>query len=292
MNKKIIYLIFGVFVTVMLVTTACDKIEPPYMEDNGGGVIADTVRKVLFEDYTGHECVNCPSAHKTLEDLHNVYGDRLIVIAEHIGYFAEPRPAPFDYDFRTSEGTEMSTFFGASAAPLPKGMVNRKKINGSYLIDKGEYGSAISLAIDSMPVLPDIYIQLSATYNSTDSLIGVEVKLTALTNLLAGKYNLSVLATESKIIQPQKNNDPNIGNVPEIDDFEHNHVLRGAINTTWGEEITNGVITKGQTFTKSYSSYKIGNDWNPDNIHIVAFVYYADGSNNKVVIQAEQIDLR
>jgi len=292
MNKKNIYLVFVVFIAAMFVITACDKVEPPYMEDNGGGVIADTVRKVLFEDFTGHECVNCPSAHKTLEDLHNVYGDRLIVIAEHVGFFARPKSAPYDYDFRTTEGTDIATFFGAFTAPLPKGMVNRNKINGSYLIDKAEFGTAISLALDSMPTLPDIFIQISATYNSTDSLIGVEVKLTALTNLPAGKYNLSVLVTESEIIEAQENSNPNIGDVPDILDYNHKHVLRGAINNTWGEEFTNGAISNGQTFTKAYSNYKIGKDWNPNNIHIVAFAYYADGPNDKVVIQAEQIDLK
>ncbi len=290
--KNLVYIVISVFVFTLLLTTACDKVDPPYMEDNSGVVVGDTVRKVLFEDFTGHECVNCPSAHKTIEDLQRVYGDRIIVIAEHVGFFAKPKATPFDYDFRTTEGTDIATFFGAFTAPLPKGMVNRKKSNGSYLIDKAEFGTSISLALDSMPTKPDIYIQLSASYNSTDSMIDVDVNLTALKNLPTGKYNLSVLITESKIIQPQKNSDSNIGNVPEILDYEHNHVLRGAVNSTWGEEFTNGAITNGQKFTKTYSNYKIGKDWIPNNIHIVAFVYYADGANDKVVIQAEQIDLK
>ena len=292
MNKNLVLIILSVVVSMMIVTTACDKIDPPYVTANTGSVTGDTVRKLLFEDFTGHECVNCPSAHKTIEDLQKVYGDRIIVIAEHVGFFAKPKAAPFDYDFRTNVGTDIATYFGALSAPLPKGMVNREKLNGSYLIDKAGFGTAISLVLDSMPETPDIYIQLIASYNNSDSTIGVDVKLTALKDLPTGKYNISVLVTESKIIQPQKNNDPNVGSVPEIDDYEHNHVLRGAIYNTWGEEFTNGAITNGQTFNKSYSNYKIGKDWNPDNIHIVAFAYYADVSNDKVVIQAEQVDLK
>ena len=77
MSKYIILTIFSVFVTVLiLITTACDKVEPPYMEDNGGGVVGDTVRTVLFEDFTAHKCVNCPRAHKMLEDLHQLYGEK------------------------------------------------------------------------------------------------------------------------------------------------------------------------------------------------------------------------
>jgi thiol-disulfide isomerase/thioredoxin len=292
MKKNTVLLIISIVVSVMMVITSCDKIDPPYVSGNTDSVTGDTVRKLLFEDFTGHECVNCPSAHKTIEDLQKVYGDRIIVIAEHIGFFAKPKAAPFDYDFRTPEGKEISTFFGAYDAPPPKGMVNRNKVNGSYLIDKAEFGTAISLVLDSMPEKPDILIQIIASYNSSDSTIGVDAKLTALTNLPAGKYNLSILVTESEIIEAQKNSDANVGDIPEILNYNHKHVLRGAINTTWGEEFTNGAISNGQTFSKAYSNYKIGKDWNPDNIHIVAFAYYADGPNEKVVIQAEQVDLK
>jgi len=285
MNKNIVFII-SVLVSMMILTTSCDKIDPPYVTANTGSVTGDTVRKVLFEDFTGHLCINCPAAHTTIENLQKIYGDRMVVIAEHVGFFSRPKAAPFDYDFRTTAGTEIDTYFGAAAAGLPKGVVNRKRINGSYIIDKEEFGTAVSLVLDSMPERPDIFIQLIASYNSSDSTIGVEAKLTALIDLPTGKYNLSIIVTESEIIEAQKDG------TNDVLDYEHNHVLRGAINNTWGEEFTDGAITNGQTFTKTYSNYKIGKDWNPDNIHIVAFAYYADGPNEKVVIQAEQVDIK
>lgn len=292
MNKNIIFIALSLLITTILITSSCDKIEAPYTEDNGNVVIADTVRKVLFEDYTGHDCVNCPDAHRILEELHDLYGDRLIVVVEHVGFFARIVQPDLLYDFRTSEGTDFATFFGSLSAPLPKGAVNREKINGSYLIDRAAYPTYVSLAIDSMPVMPDIYIELTATYNSNDSTIAVDAKLTALTGLPAGKYNLSILVTEDNIIEPQKNSDPNNGTTPIIHDYEHNDVLRGAINTTWGEEFTDAAISIGQTFDLSPPNYKIGSDWKPDDLHIVAFIYYADGANDKIVIQAEKIKLK
>jgi hypothetical protein len=49
------------------------------------------VKKVLVEDYTGHTCGNCPAAARMLNDtIKPLYGDRLIVLGIHAGYFAEP----------------------------------------------------------------------------------------------------------------------------------------------------------------------------------------------------------
>ncbi len=291
MNKNIFFIILSLFIATAFLTSSCDKVEPPYTVNNGSGIIADTVRKILFEDYTGHDCVNCPDAHIILEQLHTLYGDRLIVVVEHVGFFSRTT-SELTYNFRSAEGTAYATFFGSLGAPLPKGAVNREKINGSYLIDRVGYPPYVSLAIDSMPEMPDIYIELTATYNSTNNTIGVDAKLTALKDFSAGKYNLSILVTEDKIIEPQKNSNPLIGTTPTIHDYEHNDVLRGAINNTWGDEFTDAAISIGQTFDLSYSNYKIGSDWKPDDLHIVAFAYYADGVNDKVVIQAEKIKLK
>jgi thiol-disulfide isomerase/thioredoxin len=289
--KKIFFAVFGLILSaMMLISSSCDKVDPPYMTVPDE-VKGDTVRKMLLEDFTGHHCVNCPAAHKIIEDLHKVYGERMVVMVIHTGFFAKPSVAPFDYDFRTQAGDDIGTQFGAISSTLPKGMANRKDNGSGYLINPTAYGTAVSLILDSMPEKPDIYIELSPSYNTTDSSISVDVKMTALTDMPSGKYNLSVMVTESNIIKAQKNNDPTIG-PPEILDYHHNDVLRAGINGSWGDEIINGKITNGQVFNKSYANFKIGSDWNPDELKIVAFVYYADGPNDKVVIQAESVKLR
>jgi hypothetical protein len=288
--KKIFFILFSTLIGMMVLTTSCDKVEAPYMTEHAV-VTGDTVRKLLLEDFTGHRCVNCPTAHKTIEDLQKIYGDRIVVMVIHTGFFANPEPPELVYDFTNPDGDAIGVFFAANQASLPKGMVNRYNNGSGYLLNPTAYGTAVSLVLDSMPKKPDIYIELKPSYSTNDSMVSVDVKLTALSSMPAGKYNLSVMILESDIIKPQKNNNSNIGATPIIHDYEHNNVLRGAINTTWGEEFSNTAISVGQTFTKTYSNYKIGSDWKPDNLKIVAFVYYADGTNAKVVIQAESIKL-
>jgi hypothetical protein len=290
MKSKLNLLFLG-FLLSIFALSSCDKVEPPYMLSNGNIISGDTVRKIFFEDYTGHKCPNCPQAHKILEDLKVVYGDRIVVVAIHTGFFSMTSSAPWDYDFTTSDGEAISAFYGANSVGLPKGVVNRKKVNGSYLIDRAEFATAVSLALDSTPLLPEIYIELDGTYHSLDSTISVEAKMTALSDLPSGKYNISLIVTESEIVKPQKNTDASLGTTPEILDYHHEHVYRAAINNPWGEEFANSTISNGQTFQKSYTNFKIGADWNPSQLHLVAVVYYADGANEKQVIQAQQIDL-
>ncbi|RUA25007.1 MAG: hypothetical protein DSY76_07110 [Bacteroidetes bacterium] len=290
--KKINLIIFTIFtLSLTFLTSCCDKIDEPYMNTGDGGLVGDTVRKVLLEDFTGHLCVNCPAAHVIIEGLEKVYPKRIVPVVIHAGFFAKPKAAPYDYDFRTPDGTAIATEFGAITAPLPKGMVNR--INkGGYLMDPAAYATAVSLVLDSLPELPDVYIEIDPSYNSSDSTISVDVKMSVLANLPAGKYNVSVMVLESKIIAAQKNTTPEINNGQEILDYEHNDVLRGTINTTWGEQFADEALVAGKVYNKSYSNYKIGSDWNPDNLKIVAFVYYADGPKEKVVIQAEEAHLK
>ena len=290
--KKIVLFVLAGFFGFMMLSTSCDKVEGPYMTKGGGGVVGDTVRKVLIEDFTGHMCVNCPAAHEVIKVLQNVYPERVIPIAIHVGFFAKPKPEPYDYDFRTSVGDDIATQFGAMGAALPKGMVNRISFNGGYLLNPAAFATAVSLMLDSLPEKPDIYIEMTPSYKSSDSTISVDAKMTCLSNFPSGKYNISLLVVESNIVAAQKNTDPAINNGQEVLDYKHKDVLRGAINTTWGEEFADAALTSGQVINKSYSNYKIGSDWKPEDLKIVAIVYYADGAKDKEVIQVEEKHLK
>src|SRR3954466_14723253 len=103
--KKII---LSVFASAVIFFNSCDKIDGPYSEpvtiDTSSGT---AVRKVLIEEYTGHTCIGCPSAHAEGERLQSLNGNRVIIMAIHSGPFAKPSPHvdhSYEYDFRTQEG--------------------------------------------------------------------------------------------------------------------------------------------------------------------------------------------
>lgn len=283
---KSVLKIYSLLLVIVFVISSCDKVDCPCNEvTNGNGNENDTVRKVLLEDFTGHECVNCPAAHDVAADLHNVYGNQLITIAIHAGFFAKPESAPFDYDFRTTAGDDYESAFSLVSTPI--GMINRIEDNGSFLIPTGDWGSKVSAQLDSLPEEPELYIHLSSDYNSANNSVDIDAEITILESLPSGKYNLSILITENGIVKPQKDNREPDG---EVLDYEHNHVLRGAVNGSWGTEILNGSPAINDKFNENFN-YSLGADWVADNCNIVAFVYYADGPDEYKIIQAQEIKL-
>lgn len=279
--------IFSVFVIIIFTISSCDYVDCPCnVTGSNNSNTNDTVRKVLLEDFTGHECVNCPAAHDLASDLHTVYGNQLITVAIHAGYFAQPDDAPWDYDFTTTVGDEISTTFNLTATPI--GMINRIADGGSQLIPTGDWATKVSAQLDSLDEFPELYIYLESNYNSGSNSVAIDAEVTFFENMPAGKYNLCVMITEDGIIAPQKDNRETDG---EIMDYEHNHVLRGAVNGSWGTELIDGSIIMDDIFNESFN-YTLGNDWVAENCNIIAFVYYADGANQYQIIQAQEISLK
>ncbi|MFA5783227.1 MAG: hypothetical protein WC868_13255, partial [Bacteroidales bacterium] len=107
--KKIIYFLCVVLNSIFLFS--CDKINPPYIENTTNNNTGDTVKKVLLEEFTGHQCPNCPQGAIIAQQLKAIYGEKLILISIHAGDFAEPGTGEFAYDFRSSTGNDINSFF-------------------------------------------------------------------------------------------------------------------------------------------------------------------------------------
>ncbi|NCD42222.1 MAG: hypothetical protein EOL88_09040 [Bacteroidia bacterium] len=113
-----------VMVLLMVLFTGCDKIEAPYLINKGpveGGGGETGKRVILLEEFTGHACVNCPEAALLLNDLKTLYGEQLLVISVHAGFFAMPL-GELTADYRTAAGTAINDYFGVTANP--SGMVS------------------------------------------------------------------------------------------------------------------------------------------------------------------------
>jgi hypothetical protein len=89
--------------------------------------------------------------------------------------------------------------------------------------------------------------------------------------------NLCIVLTENEVIAPQKNNNMNVGPTPDIMDYEHDNLLRGAVNTPWGVTISSigEVMPIDTKITKSYKVI-LDEDWDPYKCMVVAFVYDQD----------------
>ncbi len=261
----------------VVIATGCDIVEGPYV--NPIEIPTDSnvvVQKVLLEEFTGHQCPNCPAGAEEASQLHSLYEGRFIVIAYHAGFFARTS-SDFPIDYRTSVGNELNTHFGVVS--YPAGLINRK---GGNVVGVTEWSGLTSEVISQEPSLR---LTISKTYNETTRLLNVTVTAKALAQL--SSMNVSVFITESGMVSPQKtSNDPNYpsGVIP---DYQHNHVFRASMNGTWGNEIFNAGAEANKTETLEMN-YTISNDWNAENIHIVCFAY---SNSTGEVIQVEEVNL-
>ena len=120
-------------ISLIIIIVSCDVVESPYMTNPDPApnvTVADTIKKVLIEDFTGHLCPNCPDAATELEAISDAFPGQIIGMAIHVTKsFARPYPASqapnYQYDFRTQWGDEWDNFYGISNVGLPRGMINR-----------------------------------------------------------------------------------------------------------------------------------------------------------------------
>ena len=286
---------FLLMLICFLVFNACDKITAPYRDevvvtDFCTTGIEDSVihRKVLMEDYTGHLCGRCPAGGIFLNDsLKALYNHCLVVISVHAGFFATLCPSglacpggqpggSFTTDFNTVAGTEWYNFFNMTSNP--NALINRIDYPaGTHSKSVGAWASTLSSQLSTKA---DAKITVENTYNNTNRSVRINVKTNFLSGV-TGNYKLQVVLTEDSIIDWQA---WYLHTPLYVPDYTHRHVLRAAINSSWGELIASGPVSAGDAVTKTYD-YTLQNNWNADHCNVVAFVY---NDLTKEVLQVEE----
>lgn len=282
--KNKINLLSGIAAMFLLsiIITACDIVDEPYRQTTSQDTTKSVKRKILLEEFTGFRCKNCPVAAETIRQLLNLYGDQIIPISYHSGYFAEPNSSKaWSYDFRTAMGTAIDQFFGVSDIGNPFGMVSRINfLTKQHVLSPDAWDAAINSLKSNAPAMT---IDLTPSYNSSSRTITADLKIKYLKSGTANQQ-LVVCILEDSVVKYQL-----VGNVDSLH-YVHNHVFRGGMNGTWGEALSSTDIKAGTEFTKSYQ-YTIpsSSDWRPAKLIIVAYIY--DYGQSYEVYQAEAKDL-
>lgn len=267
----------------------CDYIKfPNPVDENGDGSTAsqyDTIRsipntafrKAVLEEITGVDCHNCSAVgHPEADRLHDKFGDSLVIIAIHTTNFAVPEPNEgLTYDFRTNIGQELTNFFSINSAP--RALTCRE--NNGALSAWSEWESKV---VPFMQQAPIASVQLENRYAATEKQIESQVRIDWLNAGTASKYAVALYIVEDHVIAPQKN-----GNSVVVPEYDHRHPLRGSLNGTWGDDITN--FAQGDSVIFTHSMSLDGTDWNPDNCYVVALLYDKDSYE---IVQAEQLSFK
>ncbi|MFN5324209.1 MAG: Omp28 family outer membrane lipoprotein [Bacteroidota bacterium] len=271
-NKAPIYCF--ILVSLGLFLSSCEKISGPYRKPV---VVTPGERKVLIEDFTGHQCGFCPEASKLAYEIKEDYGDRVVVMAIHAGFFARLTPPKYTYDFKCPEGVQLDTDFGISAVGNPNGMINRKKINGSYIISKGAWAAEVENVLNSTDPLP-VRLNLETEYDSASRNLNTTVQIDYEEDLL-GPHRLSLYLVEDSIIKWQKDYS---ASPSDVENYVHREVLRGSINGTYGDLLSN--TTDGNFVFLDYNT-NLKSEWVARHMSIVAVIF---NETTKEILQVEQ----
>ncbi len=259
--KKTYYLFLSLL--ILSLTFSCDVIEKDNFTDPNAG-FPWLGKKVLIEDFTGYKCTNCPQASSELNTIEELYPGKVVGIAIHAGFFAQPS-GNFITDFRTTGGNELADFFEPEVFPI--GMINRQGYPDNILLN---YTDWASIAVEQLLQAPTIDLSISEDNNS----VSIQARRLSESN---NSLRLVVCITEDSIIDKQ------IDGSELIEEYEHNNVLRKVINGTWGSN-----IKLSNTLSTYNYDYSLEDSWVRRNCNIVAFVY---NNINKEILQVEKINL-
>lgn len=260
----------------------CDQIQEPGGKGSGPSLPGNSTvtRNVLLEDCTGFQCTNCPAAAITAQQLKTVYGDRLVVVGVHMGHFADPSPGTnYLTNFHTTAGDEYKTTFGIDF--YPAGLVSRKQAYpGIYGYAHGNWSSAVASLIDQEAEM-NLWLG-PITYDATANTVSGTVNAAILKPVTSAR-NLTLYLTEDHVADWQLDNGVNVPN------YDHRHVLRAALNGTWGEELVAGSAQVGDTLTRAFTYPVPGNVLHPENCALVAYAYSTTGTDRYEVKQATEL---
>lgn len=276
------YLSISLLAIIAFCFVACDKIDNPVLPPPDGyrsdlygeapafNPITSPVQNVLLEDFTGHDCGNCPTAHQIAYGILNNHPDRLSMVAIHAGTLGKPKPPNYPANWTTPAG---DFFFDTQVGidEMPRGRINRKP-NASTVLSPGLWSNRTNQALADEPT---VVVQIKANYHADAGHLNVHVNHQWFANH-TGDYRLVILITENKIMAPQLW----YGNVPEyVALYEHNHMLRGTVTGATGlraaSNPTNG-LNQTMSYTMNWNSA-----WIPENCELIAYI--TEGENGRVL---------
>ena len=264
-------------ITIIIVSMtwmSCNEIMPFIPEPKPPD---DIEKKVLIEEFTGVNCVQCPAGSAEIENLISIYGDNLVAISVHAGFFATPN-SQNEFDFRTQDGDDLASYLGEPIG-YPSAVVDRKIFNGQTDLQssQSEWAGFISSQFELKPVSS---LTLSQNYDSANRALSFEA---------SGIFNqvptevvyISAVMTESGIVDGQIT--PNGWN----QNYVHKHLYRGAI-TNFDGEVLGSSFSLGDGFSRSFN-FTIPTEWNAANCELIVYLHYNE--DKKEILQVESVHL-
>ncbi len=246
-------------IAIVLITVSfmsCDRIKTPIIKKNTivgtnfvtkNNLAVSNYKKTILEEFTGAQCPNCPDGTAVAKNLATANGSSLVVIAIHAGSFAKPYGV-FTADYRTEAGDKLQGTSGFAIGTYPSGLINRKAYPPSGVAAYWSAWAGIMPTAKSDPFI--VKLDVTTNYDTINGALNTDVKAIFQTAYSAN-LNACIYLIEEGIVGKQDDHGV------EIDDYEFEHMLRGAVNSTWGEALTTSPKAAGDTVKYSYNNFNV-----------------------------------
>lgn len=265
---------------------ACDRIENPvtvaknkYRDDLYGpaptfNATSEATRNVLFEEFTGHLCGFCPPSTALALALDATLGERMVTVAIHAGSLAATGGTLFQTDYTTPVGNLYWAQLNGGFNPTAR--IDRLGGLSSYeYLDPANPSSWQNIVTTRMNVATPVALQANCEYVAADNVFNIHMNSQFIENY-TGNVNLVVLLVENHIISAQED----YSQTPsEIEEYEHEHVLRTNVTEPMGNLVINSPST-GYSSTNSFT-IPLQANWVPTNMTVVG--YLVDANSHEVL---------
>lgn len=318
-KNLVITAMFLLSIIVAFLLSSCDKVENPYppqfvdidttllygmtFEEYKNTLWTDfstntnTNVNVMIEDFTGHKCTNCPYAAVEAIAIEEANEDRVFVASIHAGPdgttpFQGTSGTLFAHNFTNPNGLLISTeITDGGFIGNPSGTVNRKVFGGQVFQNYTSWSGYTSTILSAN----DLKVNLQAITNYFPETRGVflHTEIDVLETITADLYQV-VYLIEDSLIAPQVT--PASWSFPSNIDEEYVHrdIHRACIDGfAMGRQLTeankvdkDGDPVSGNKYYLNYS-YKLPDQYNPDNMHLLIYLYNKETNEVLQVIRKD-----
>jgi len=251
--KKLI-LISSILVAIFFIS--CDRIKTPIVKKNTivgtnfktkNNFAVSHYKKTLFEEFTGAQCPNCPNGTIIAKNLGATHGSSLVIIAIHAGGFAKPY-GEFTDDYRTDAGDKLQGSSGFGIGTYPSAVINRKAYPPSGVMAFSSAWTSIVPTAKNDPFI--VKLDVTTNYDTINGALNTDVKA-----IFQTAYNDNLNACIYLIEEGIEGKQDDMGVV--IEEYEFEHMFRGAVNSVWGEALTSSPKAAGDTVKYSYNNFNV-----------------------------------
>lgn len=252
-----------------------------------GTTIEPVPNNVLMEEFSGVRCSNCPDGNAETHTIYESNPERITIVTVHSDFLAAPYSG--DIDLRTEDANTMETILGPTGGK-PSTFINRKKLEDpNKIVISGAGPAKLNAWKDyvsdelAKTTAVDLKLELIlADLNARTFRYRITISFAEAMN----NVNLGFLLTESGMETTQKD-----GN-DEIEDYEHEWVLRTFITSILGEPLiedlaANTIIIKEFEIDLNSADFNPGADWKMENMELVSFLR----ASNDEILNVAKVEL-